>query len=250
MLENKLTGMEGVNDYIELIKTPWGRMFYDLLFYQLDIPQSPRLNILDFGSGLGVSSNHFAKWHNVTAIEPNEEMINHRFKENQYRQIHGGLDILSALDENTFNVVLCHNVLEYIKDKESVILELLRVMKSGGLLSLIKHNHAGKVFGYAVFNNEPDKALVALNDKTTDKTNFIGKQYLYANDNVTDWVGKNNCMIKEIFGIRTFFGLGQDNEIKYSEDWYQKMFELECVVANDNEYRNVAYYNHLLIEKC
>ncbi len=42
-------------------------MFYDLLFLQLDIPQVPKLKILDFGSGLGVTSNHFVNWHGITA---------------------------------------------------------------------------------------------------------------------------------------------------------------------------------------
>ena len=250
MIENKLTGMENVNDYIELIKTPWGMMFYDLLYYQLDIPITPKLNILDFGSGLGVTSNHYAKWHNVTSIEPNDVMISNSIKENSYKQIHGGLDVFSTIKDDIYDVVLCHNVLEYIEDKKPVINDLLRVLKPGGILSLIKHNHAGKVFGYAVFSNEPNKALAALNDKTTDKINFIGKQFLYTNDDVSVWVNNCNCKVKEIFGIRTFYGLGQDNEIKYSDDWYQKMLELECAIANENEYKSVSYYNHLIIGKC
>jgi SAM-dependent methyltransferase len=72
--------MDNIKDYVELVKAPWGKMFYDLLFIQLNIPKSPKLKILDFGSGLGVTSNHFAAWHDVTAVEPNKEMIdnNHR----------------------------------------------------------------------------------------------------------------------------------------------------------------------------
>ena len=70
--------MENVQNYVELVKEPWGKMFYDLLFIQLDLPTSPRLKILDFGSGLGVTANHYAAWHDVTAIEPNKEMIDNR----------------------------------------------------------------------------------------------------------------------------------------------------------------------------
>ena len=249
MIDKKLTGMENVNDYVELVKTPWGRMFYDLLFHQLNIPQAPKLRVLDFGSGLGISSNHYAKWHDVTAVELNNDMINNSIKDNSYNQIHGGLDILSTLNDSSYDVVLCHNVLEYIEDKEPVLYDLLRVLKTGGELSLIKHNHAGKVFGYAVFNNEPETALTALKDKTTDKTNFIGKQYLYSNDDVLFWVNKFNSSIKNLFGLRTFFGLGQDNDIKYSDEWYQNMLKLEYSVSTEVEYANVAYYNHILIEK-
>ena len=44
--------MDNANNYVELVKAPWGKMFYDLLYTQLDIPHSPRLKILDFGSGI------------------------------------------------------------------------------------------------------------------------------------------------------------------------------------------------------
>ena len=249
MNDKKLTGMENIIDYVELIKTPWGRMFYDLLYIQLDVPQAPKMKILDFGSGLGVSSNYYAKWHDVTAVELNDDMINNRIKDNSYTQIHGGIDIISTLDNKTFDIILCHNVLEYIEDKEPILCELLRVLIPGGVLSLIKHNHAGKVFGYAVFDNAPEKALSALKDKTTDKINFIGKQYLYNNEDVLSWVCKYDSKIKEILGLRTFFGLGQDNDVKYSDKWYRNMLELECSVSRISEYANVAYYYHIMIEK-
>ena len=51
--------MDSINDYVDLVKAPWGKMFYDLLFAQLDIPNSQRHKILDLGSGLGVTANHF-----------------------------------------------------------------------------------------------------------------------------------------------------------------------------------------------
>ena len=91
----RLTVMDNVNDYVEFVKAPWGRMFYDLLFMQLNIPRTAHLYILDFGSGLAVTANHFAAWHNVTAMEPNLEMIENRCKENVYNQINGGINKLA-----------------------------------------------------------------------------------------------------------------------------------------------------------
>ena len=93
--------MDSVKEYVELVKAPWGRMFYDLVFTQLDIPQTPKLKILDFGSGLGVTANHYAAWHDVTAIEPNEEMIENSHKENLYTQVHGSIEKITSMKDLT-----------------------------------------------------------------------------------------------------------------------------------------------------
>ena len=64
--------------------------------------------------------------------------------------------------DETFDIIICHNVLEYIDDKETVVKALSRVLKKDGILSIAKHNRAGRVMQMAVF----------LNTK-------IGSQYLF-----------------------------------------------------------------------
>ena len=39
-----------INDYRQLIEQPWGTMFYDTLFRQLNLSEKHPLNILDFGA--------------------------------------------------------------------------------------------------------------------------------------------------------------------------------------------------------
>ena len=241
--------MDNVMDYVEFIKAPWGKMFYDLLFLQLNIPQFPRLKILDFGSGLGVTSNHFAQWHEITAVEPNNEMIDNSRKVNQYIQIHGGFEKLAEFKDNTFDIVFCHNVLEYIEDKEPIFAELIRVLKPNGTLSLVKHNRAGRVFHSAVFENDPQKAFALVDDDRNDKSNYLGTQYIYSNDDVTQWACKHDGKIQKVLGMRAFWGLGQDNWVKHTDDWYNTMLMLENKVAEMDDYRHAAFFNHLLIEK-
>jgi len=241
--------MDNIKDYVELVKAPWGKMFYDLLFMQLDVPQSPKLKILDFGSGLGVTSNHFAARHDVTAVEPNIEMIDNSHRKNPYKQIQGGAGKLTDFENNYFDMVLCHNVLEYIEVKEPIIAELLRVLKSGGLLSIVKHNRVGRVFQTAVFKNDPKKALALLDDNANDKNNYLGTQYIYSNNDVAAWVDKHGGEIKKILGMRAFYALGQDNAVKYDDEWYKNMLELEIRTAEIDEYKNAAFLNHLFVYK-
>ena len=241
--------MDNVKEYVELVKAPWGKIFYDLVFTQLDIPQTPRLKILDFGSGLGVTANHYAVWHDVTAVEPNEEMIENSHRDNKYNQITGGIEKIKQFENNSFDIILCHNVLEYIEDKEPIVAELLRVLKTGGILSVVKHNRAGRVFHTSVFKNDPKKALTLLDKNANDKSNYLGTQYIYANDYMAKLANKYGGEIKEVFGMRAFYALGQDNTVKYTDEWYENMLALENCVASVDEYKSAAFFNHLLIKK-
>ena len=86
----------------------WERLFKKIVWAQLgDIREK---TILDFGSGEGVTANHFAEKNNVAAIEPSEEMLSNRWKDFEYRQILGDVTNLSEFDDNTFDVIICHNV--------------------------------------------------------------------------------------------------------------------------------------------
>ncbi len=241
--------MDSVKDYVEMVKAPWGRMFYDVLFGQLDIPRTPACDILDFGSGLGVTANHLAAWHNVTAVEPNGEMIGSSYRENGYTQVQGGLEALADYRDGEFDYILCHNVLEYIEDKEPVFAELMRLLKSGGTLSIVKHNRAGRVFGAAVFANDPQNALALLDDHANAQNNYLGKQYIYSNDDVEAWADQYGGKAYRTLGIRTFWALGQDNAVKYKEDWYRDMLDLERRVSDMEAYKAVAFFNHLFIKK-
>jgi len=242
-------GISSVQDYMNLVNEPWGKIFYDLLFRQLNLPVSPRLKILDFGSGPGVTSNYFATWHEVTAVEPSNEMVDSSHKQNPYTTICGGIESLAGFEDNGFDMVFCHNVLEYVEKKEPIIAELMRVLKIGASLSLVKHNRVGKVLHSTVFENDPVKAMSLIDNPVNDKSNYLGTQYLYSNDDAATLAAKYGGKIHKILGIRAFYALGQDNAVKYDDEWYQNMLALETKVAAMDDYKNMAYLNHLLIEK-
>ena len=241
--------MNSVKDYLETVKAPWGKMFYDLLFIQLNILNAPKLKILDFGSGLGVTANYYARWHCVTAIEPDMEMIENRYRENDYAQILGGVEHVGSFPDNFFDVIFCHNVLEYVDEREPILQPLLRVLKPGGTLSVVKHNRVGRVFHTAVFGNDPQKALRLVDSGTNDKSNYLGTQHIYTNDELVSCVEKYGGALTNILGMRAFWALGQDNPVKFTGQWYENMLALETKVAGIDEYRQSAFLNHLLFEK-
>ena len=110
----------------------WERLFKKIVWKQLGDMEGKK--ILDFGSGEGITANHFAEKNDVTAIEPSKEMLSNAWKDYEYTQIVGDVNALSAFKNETFDMIICHNVLEYIDDKAAVIKALARVLKKDGIM--------------------------------------------------------------------------------------------------------------------
>ena len=232
-----------ISGYLEYIKTPWGRLFYRLIWHNLNFKGK---KILDFGSGFGVTANHLAKCNDVTAVEPNSELLEHRIRDNHYEQIMGNIDNLKGLDDGSFDVILCHNVLEYIENRAELIAEFHRLLKKDGILSIVKHNKNGKIMHKAVFENNIDEAMALLNGENAISQNF-GTINEYEIEDLKDCLAER-FVLDKVYGIRTFFGI-QPNSFKCEPDWEEKMFMLECAVESDTAYSNVAFFHHLLFTK-
>ncbi len=74
----------------------------------------------------GITANHLAKENDVLAIEPNFEMAEMRICENSYQQVIGDIEKLKQQQDNSFDVVVCHNVLEYAKERKNIFRDTLK----------------------------------------------------------------------------------------------------------------------------
>lgn len=238
-----------IQDYRRLIEEPWGRMFYDMIYNQLDLHNEKRLTILDFGAGFCVTANHYAKNHNVTAIEPSRDMLNMRIKENEFTLMNGGVEIVKDMPSNSFDLVICHNVLEYVPGREMIIKELARVLKQKGKLSIVKHNLTGRIFAYAVFGDNPKSALELLNNNEENEANMFGSRDTYRNEEIIRYCSSLGLTVESLYGVRTFFALSANDDIKYTDEWYKNMLNLEMEVCNIQKYRDIAFFHHLIFAK-
>ena len=222
----------------------WERLFKKIVWKQIGNLEGKK--ILDFGSGEGITANHFAKKNNVTAIEPSEEMLTNAWKDYEYTQIVGDVNALDTFNDDTFDVIICHNVLEYIDDKEAVVKALARVLKKDGILSIAKHNRAGRVMQMAVLLDEFEKANALLDGENSTASKFGTIRY-YEDEDILKW--EPGLKIIEVFGIRTLWDLQQNQEKHGNEEWQDKMMQLEMRVARISEYRDIAFFHHILLKK-
>ena len=223
---------------------PWDRLLKRIVWEQLG--EFTGKKILDFGSGEGITANHFAERNAVVAVEPSQEMLRNRWADYEYKQIVGDVARLSDLEDGSFDVVICHNVLEYLEEKEQVIKELCRLLKAGGLLSIVKHNRAGRVMQMAVLLDDLAKANELLDGNDGSSSQFGAIRY-YEDEQIEEW--SNGLTRLETFGIRTFWDLQQNQEKHGTGEWQRQMMQLEMRVSKIEEYRGVAFFHHLLFRK-
>ena len=222
----------------------WERLFKKIVWKQLRDMEGKK--ILDFGSGEGITANHLAEKNDVTAIEPSKEMLSNAWKDYEYTQIVGDVNALSAFKNETFDMIICHNVLEYIDDKAAVIKALARVLKKDGIISIVKHNRAGRVMQMAVLLDDFEKANEILDGKDSTASKFGTIRY-YEDNDITKW--EPQITISDILGIRTFWDLQQNQQKHGDEAWQEKMLQLELRVSQMREYKNIAFFHHLLLKK-
>lgn len=229
--------------YLEYVRSPWGQLFYKLIWHNLDYSGK---DILDFGSGLGVTANKLAESNTVTAVEPSEQLLIHRVLTNEYRQLCGSIDKLRDMNSYSFDVIVCHNVLEYMESRAELLREFHRLLKPGGALSIVKHNKFGKIMQKVVFEYNTEEAKALLRGENIESANF-GEINEYSTEDLIRYC-ENMFTLEAIFGVRTFYGL-QSNDIKYNDNWQKDMFELECAAEKTDELRNVAFFHHVIFKK-
>lgn len=223
---------------------PWEYLMKKIVWTQLgDIRNA---EILDFGSGIGVTANYLAEHNNVTAIEPDEKSVNERWMDNQYVQIIGSTDELRRLADETFDMIICHNVLEYAADRKEIINEFSRVLKPGGRISIVKHHRAGRVMQMVVLLND-FKHANSLLDGNDGTAAMYGAIHYYEDTDIEKWCP--DLKIRKTLGMRTFWDLQQNQEIHKDADWQEKMVEIELRVSDMDGYKDIAFFHHLFIEK-
>ena len=222
----------------------WERLSKEIIWQQ--IGELKVESILDFGSGTGITADHFAADNQVTAIEPSGDMLAQQVNKNGYRQIVGSTDKLKKLPSDSFDYIFCHNVLEYADDREIIVNEFHRLLKKNGKLSIVKHNRNGRVMQMVVLLNNFDEANNLLDGQNSQAQQFGTIKY-YDDGDVSNWC--SGLVLQQTYGLRTFWDLQQNQEIQKDEEWQKKMIDIEMRVSQNPDFQRIAFFHHLIFRK-
>ena len=232
-----------IQQYKQMLEQPWGKIQYEITFAQLVHLKNKK--ILDFGSGLGLVSQFLGENNEVVAIEPEKEML-FAYPNHTYKKILGSLEQVEKFESESFDIVLCHNVLEYIEEnnREKYLSELKRVLKQDGKLSIIKHNQVGKIMQAVVFSNDVDQALDLLKGNDFRSVSF-NSGTTYTIDKLLEM---SKMKLVKYQAIRIFYSL-QMNEVKTQDKWIEKMTEMELAVCDLLPYKDISFLQHVWLMK-
>ena len=158
----------------------------------------------------------------------------------------GNLKELKNFQDESFDVILCHNVFEYADEREEIIKEFSRILKTNGYLSVLKHNKAGRVMQMVVLLNNFEHANGLLEGENGHSQQFGTINY-YKDTEILEWSDK--FKMERILGMRTFWDLQQNQEIQKDKTWQEQMLEIELKVSEVEEYKAIAHFHHIILRK-
>ena len=141
------------------------------------------LTVLDVGGGSGTLAVPLAEaGHDVTVVDPSADALAtlHRRADTagvgmRVRGLQGDGDRMHAVldqaaggaapaPDSSFDLVLCHSVLEVVDDPATTLREIAAAVRPGGLVSVATANRAGAVLTRAL-SGHPREALALLSDQ-------------------------------------------------------------------------------------
>lgn len=242
-----------VQQYAAQMDEPWADMLYQLLFAQLGQVLTPTMrSALTVGCGLGTTDRFLAEQGlAVTGTDIAPAMV--EFSAQQAAE--AGLaityrvqDAMTARFDQPFDLIVCHNVLEYVDLPEFVIANLATSLRSDGLLSLVLHNPTAKVLKAAVFNQDPERALALLDQREFHYELMNKSARAYTLKEAVNWLHLCGLEVVEHFGVRTLYDL-IPNQPKYDPAWHQQALKMELELSKRSPFQEIAMFHHLIASK-
>jgi phosphoribosylformimino-5-aminoimidazole carboxamide ribotide isomerase len=240
---------------------PWNRFGYELVEHNLKkhIPvNSPPLRILDAGGGNGFDSLALARMnHQIDIVDISQQMLNDARANAALAGVTDRLDThamdIFSIDKvfpaNEFDIVLCHNVIQFVDDVKPLLEMLLQVIKPGGFISLITTNQYSLPYQAAFLEQDLDKAFTLLD--ATDQYNSIFEVNVheYRPDEVIDWLTGMGLSLEKHYGIRCLYNYWGTNELKEDSAIYGKLKKLEMEFTGREPYKQTARQFQLIARK-
>lgn len=228
-----------------------GEIRFSILWDYFDselLPHLPKrpLRVLDAGCGLGQFSGKLLELgHHLTLCDISNEMLSVAREQippqyhNRARFIHSPIQELPATISEPFDLVLCHAVLEWLEEPETVIETLSRLTSNGGSLSLMFYNQAALVFRNLIRGNwyKIQSGKLAGDPGGLTPINPLQLQ------EVSQWLTQYGYAVQELIGLRTFFDY-LPKQLQNERD-LKDILALEARYSRQAEYQGLARYLHL-----
>ncbi len=242
------------NKYAVYLETPEGRLRSDLAFANLQDflpPQTkPSWCALDLGCGTGATAVRLARLGiHVTLLDSSPAMLDIAQRAAREAGIsekivlkHGDATQLASLfPVRSFDVILCHNLLEYLDEPVAVLRGAARALRdSSAILSVLVRNRAGEVFKAAIQTGDLALAENNLTAEWGQESLYGGRVRLFTSDSLQAMLKAAALGVITERGVRVLADYLPSRISRNAE--YERILELERKLGNRPEYAAIARY--------
>jgi len=248
----------GAKKYAVYLGTPEGRLRSDLAFANLEdflpVQGKDLLCALDLGCGTGATAVRLARLgFHVTLLDSSSAMLDIAKRAAREAEVtdkvvmrQGDATQLADLfDTRSFDLILCHNILEYCQDPRSVLRGAARALRdSSAILSVLVRNQAGEVFKAAIQAGDLAAAKNGLTAEWAEESLYGGRVRLFTLDSLRGMLRELSLATIAERGVRVLADYLPPRISRSAE--YQRIFELERKLGSRPEYAAVSRYTHCL----
>jgi S-adenosylmethionine-dependent methyltransferase len=252
----------GAHKYAAYLETPEGRLRLDLTFANLQEfllpPQSTTaLRALDLGCGTGATAVRLARLGvHVTLLDSSRAMLDIAKRAAQEAGVtekiavkHGDVGQVATLfPAEFFDLILCHNLLEYVDDPDAVLSAAAFVMRnSSAILSVLVRNQAGEVLKSAIQAGDLASAERSLTAEWGEESLYGGEVRLFTPDNLRAMLKVASLEVIAERGVRVISDYLPPRISRSAE--YERIFDLERKLGARPEFGAVGRYTHYLARR-
>ncbi len=223
-------------------------------------------DVLDIGGGTGGLAVRIGELgHRVTVVDPSPDALaalDRRAREQDVEVTGRQGDLSSLLDvvgPDSADLVLCHGVLEVVDDPGAALSTLVRVVRPGGVLSLLVAQRYAAVVARAMAGHF-QQALAMLDPSSTGSGQRASTgsgphpptgpgRRRYTHDELATLVQEAGFAVDAVHGIRVFTDLVPGSLLDLEPGATAALVELEQAVATRPEYLPLATQLHLLAHR-
>ncbi len=246
--------------YAAYLETPEGRLRLDLPFANLQefLPKSePGITqcALDLGCGTGANGLRLARLgFQVTLMDASEPMLDIAKRDARKAGVLEKTEIKQGdletnhFPERTFDVIVCHNVLEFVDDPSTVLRNAsLALRNSSAVLSLLVRNRAGEVLKAGILAGDLAAAEHNLATQWGSENLCGGKVRLFDPENTRTMLESGSLTVIAERGVRVMSDY-LPSRISLGAE-YETIFELERKLGMRTDFSAVARYTHYLARR-
>lgn len=213
-----------------------------LLTWQAETQTSDGLHVIDLGGGTGVLAAELVRrGHWVTVVDPSPDAL----ASLERRAAEAGLsdrltgrqgdatDLCDLIGPGSADVVVCHNVLEFVDDPAETLTAIADTLRPTGLLSLLVGQRPAAVLGHALAGHLDTARAVLADARRFDRSMII------------NLVGQAGFEVTEVHGIGAVASLVNESLLRGQADAWSTLHALEQEISSVPDFQTMAPHLHV-----